>query len=402
MHKIKNNPSENDDAVNKEYVDSKEKTISWNDYQALSEEEKNNGTTYFIPDMPSTDNVGDVKFYTSLSQLGLTDGCSIGDVFNSLPDNSYFEYCIISTGGVPNISDVPSDTIDSLLTIKKFATKSSNTKIKRFNIEIKKCAIDSIATNTMYIGQLKGSDGKGIVWNKVLTNGDFTDTIDDTSTDENIAGALSIYKAILKSKYAKRMDESINPENYEVGAWFAEGHDSVSLNTNNGHPCSEWHIGYVVTGYKASNTEGYKIILAIAMSGNCYVKVQQWNNWTKWIKLGTTSVNDISKTNITISYPSAVKNNTSDISYSVTNGICTVTYDLSFSTTSGVNWTVIATGLPKPKDGDIKRSTPAHNGKDSPLILNVNAGCCLVMYMIATTTNNPHYIDSFSYAIAES
>lgn len=37
---------------NKEYVDSKEKTISWADYQALSEAEKKNGTTYYIPDMP--------------------------------------------------------------------------------------------------------------------------------------------------------------------------------------------------------------------------------------------------------------------------------------------------------------------------------------------------------------
>ena len=33
----------------------KEKTLSYNEYQALSEEEKNDGTTYYVPDMPLSD-----------------------------------------------------------------------------------------------------------------------------------------------------------------------------------------------------------------------------------------------------------------------------------------------------------------------------------------------------------
>lgn len=40
---------------NKKYVDSKTKTISYSEYKALSEEEKNNGTTYYVPDMPVSD-----------------------------------------------------------------------------------------------------------------------------------------------------------------------------------------------------------------------------------------------------------------------------------------------------------------------------------------------------------
>ena len=121
-----------------------------------------------------------------------------------------------------------------------------------------------------------------------------------------------------------------------------------------------------------------------------------------WDRLCKTKISDITKTPITLSYPNSVTNNNSSISYSVTNGVCTINYDLSFSTTSGINWIVIATGLPKPKNGDVKRSTPAHNGKDNPLILNVNAGRCLVMYMVgASVTSNPHYIDSFSYQVTQ-
>lgn len=58
MQVIKNNvsleatPTSDTHVINKKYVDGKQVTISWAEYQALSEEEKNNGTAYYIPDMP--------------------------------------------------------------------------------------------------------------------------------------------------------------------------------------------------------------------------------------------------------------------------------------------------------------------------------------------------------------
>ena len=58
MEVFKNNvsleatPTSDTHVTNKSYVDSKQKTISWAEYQALSEAEKNNGTVYYIPDMP--------------------------------------------------------------------------------------------------------------------------------------------------------------------------------------------------------------------------------------------------------------------------------------------------------------------------------------------------------------
>lgn len=55
-------PVDGEHAANKDYVDNKQVTISWTEYQALSEEEKCNGTVYYIPDMPvSTGEVAQLK-----------------------------------------------------------------------------------------------------------------------------------------------------------------------------------------------------------------------------------------------------------------------------------------------------------------------------------------------------
>lgn len=71
MQVIKNNvsleatPTSDTHIVNKGYVDGKTLTINWADYQALSEAEKNNGTVYYIPDMPvstSGEIIGDVEY----------------------------------------------------------------------------------------------------------------------------------------------------------------------------------------------------------------------------------------------------------------------------------------------------------------------------------------------------
>ena len=178
----------------------------------------------------------------------------------------------------------------------------------------------------------------------VVKKTDIITTIDNNSTDEQIASA----RAVLRSKSAIRMDESVNPENYEVGAWFAEGNGSTFLSTSYGHPCSEWHIGYVVTGYKASDSTGYKIILAIAMSGNCYIKVQQWDKWTNWINIGTTSVPNVPVTEVTFTDPNVSIPEEGEFGrYCVLNNICYVTLNgLTFNSTytSGTPFA----NLPKP------------------------------------------------------
>lgn len=173
-----------------------------------------------------------------------------------------------------------------------------------------------------------------------------TTTIDNNSTDEQIASA----RAVLRSKSAIRMDESVNPENYEVGAWFAEGNGSTFLSTSYGHPCSEWHIGYVVTGYEASDSTGYKIILAIAMSGNCYIKVQQWDRWTNWINIGTTSIADTPITDLEIKTKDSTNSpvpSDAYCKYAVTNGICELRIGRLSNPLNTINRNYYIEGIPK-------------------------------------------------------
>ena len=50
-----------------------------------------------------------IKTYTKPEQLGLADGCSVGDIFMAMPNNSYFE-CgvnIAKTDVLYNIEGVP-------------------------------------------------------------------------------------------------------------------------------------------------------------------------------------------------------------------------------------------------------------------------------------------------------
>ena len=94
MQVFKNNvsleatPASDTHVTNKKYVDGKTKTISWDEYQALSEAEKNNGTVYYIPDMPvsaSGEAIGEVERFNGYlaSEASLSDGSIIPFVGDS-------------------------------------------------------------------------------------------------------------------------------------------------------------------------------------------------------------------------------------------------------------------------------------------------------------------------------
>ena len=103
-----------------------------------------------------------IKTYTKLEQLGLESGCSTGDIFNALPDNSYFEIgCNLSkTDKLYHVSDIPLEY--GLLTIRKYDKT-------RFSIELKPSGGSVISPNELYIGQIKGNDGSNLSWKRVCT-----------------------------------------------------------------------------------------------------------------------------------------------------------------------------------------------------------------------------------------
>ena len=108
-----------------------------------------------------------IKTYTTLEQLGLTAPVTTGEIFNVMPDNSIARIpSTINTDTI--ISDVPYP-YGILLIDKSYSD--------RFDIEFKKSHGSSNLGDTKWIGQLKGSDGSGLTWDKVCTT-----TIEDVST----------------------------------------------------------------------------------------------------------------------------------------------------------------------------------------------------------------------------
>ena len=99
-----------------------------------------------------------IKTYCLVSQLGLSSGCSVGDIFNAMPIGSIgrFDY------NGSTITDIPSINGGVLLIDKCNAY--------RFSIEFKESAYGSVANNNMWIGQLQGSDGSRLTWTKVCTS----------------------------------------------------------------------------------------------------------------------------------------------------------------------------------------------------------------------------------------
>ena len=115
-----------------------------------------------VPSAKAVYEFNKIKTYTKLEQLSLESGCSTGDVFNALPDNSYFEMgCNLSkTDKLYHVSDIPLEY--GLLTIRKYDKT-------RFSIELKPSGGSIISPNELYIGQLKGSDGSNLSWQRVCT-----------------------------------------------------------------------------------------------------------------------------------------------------------------------------------------------------------------------------------------
>ena len=91
--KIRNNidlmatPTKGSHVANVDYVDGKMKTITWAEYEALTEEEKNNGTLYDIPDMPTNAATKENSFMDEY-----------GFVYNFKP-SSDFKNLVISPNG---------------------------------------------------------------------------------------------------------------------------------------------------------------------------------------------------------------------------------------------------------------------------------------------------------------
>ena len=118
-----------------------------------------------------------MKTYTTVEQLGLSFPCTVGDIYLAMDSNSVAYICVEALAS--SVTDVPYSY--GLLTISKRVAG-------RFTILYSLSAGGSVAKNRIWIGQLKGTDGTGLVWEEVLTSDNGYGTtnqtvIDGTTTD---------------------------------------------------------------------------------------------------------------------------------------------------------------------------------------------------------------------------
>lgn len=189
--KIRNNielmatPTEGSHVANVDYVDGKQKTISWADYQALSEDEKNDGTLYDIPDMPTAGQGGIITTYTALDQLGLSAGASVADIVNAMPDCSYAEigcHREENSYGLEYVTGLPTIDGNFILTVRKY-------NLYRVDIQAKSSASGAIL-NDLYIGGML-VNGTTVEWKRVCVTSVEDVALTTATLTSNFTGSVS-------------------------------------------------------------------------------------------------------------------------------------------------------------------------------------------------------------------
>ena len=261
-----------------------------------------------------------LKSFIFLSQLGLEAGCTVEDVFNAIPAGCIAIINVTSS----NVVNVPQP--HGVLIIIKHASRHS--------LLFKVSGTDSVLANNLYIGQLKGSDGTGLVWNKVISDGDLVTTIDSTSTDTQIPSAKSVYDKfnnmlILDYATSDTMNVNFNktgfykfnaptkgvPEN-NVGDYML-----LNIPWNNCYPRNGMYAYQLLFSPRCS---GFWTRVVWNYNPNTYVYTEgDYSVFTKWKTVGYVqhAAKEIEFDSETNYKPASV----AKLKYVVTNNVCYVT-----------------------------------------------------------------------------
>ena len=279
-----------------------------------------------------------LKSFVFLSQLGLEAGCTVEDVFMATPVGSITTINVTSS----NVANVPNP--HGVLTIIKHASRHS--------LLFKVSGGESVLANDLYIGQLKGSDGTGLVWNKVISSDDLRDTkimyldcggefshthlgVDHTNTITEVVRAFGNY---IINTYGKKQYAILE---------FSTNNNSSNFNIslpNDRRSC----IG-TVRYMPWQHTNRVQIILTDIINGNTYIG--SLNNSDTgdivWKRVCTTKVADVPTTVVTTTNTN-VNTSSGYIRYRVKNGICYVSLHNVVSIATGKQ--IISDSLPTPED----------------------------------------------------
>lgn len=104
-----------------------------------------------------------IKTFTTLDQLGLSSGCDVTEIVNTMPDHSYAEigcYNAPNSYGLEFVTGLPNGESNFILTIRKY-------NLHRVDIQAKSSASGAVM-NDLYIGGMVAG-GTSVSWRNVCT-----------------------------------------------------------------------------------------------------------------------------------------------------------------------------------------------------------------------------------------
>ena len=267
-----------------------------------------------------------LKTYTSLEQLGLTAPVTVSEIFLAIPNNG--SLAVISCDDTTTtVTDVPSGY--GVLTIEKG-------EAGRFSILFKKSAGSSIAPNELYVGQLQGSDGSGLKWEKVMY-GDKTTVVDKNSTNDTVPTSLAVRNAMLGMNVTNNTTYGDDVLYFPCGIYKIVNNATAATMKN--LPISSaglLHVHSVNSHNSDLNTTTYVYRMYIFIpigKRDVYVRNVSTGGTagvftadTGWKKICTTKVEDVPVTNIAPSDTTIFPNfkDNPKCNYCVRSGICYV------------------------------------------------------------------------------
>ena len=213
--------------------------------------------------------------------------------------------------------------------------------------------------------------------------------LDNTVTDEQVASAKAVFDSTKYSSISLECPIDKSPLEFVV--------ENMKANTilyfnswgnKSGDTPDAWG-SYIGIMHK-DNRDIFLIV--ISELGDSRVNTCRRGVWSGWRRICTTSVADVSNTNLTV-------NNwaTGNVSYTVKNGICYVIVNALKSATMSTRNQTIVSGLPKPMNNNVWYSITANDWKYGSMLVNITDEN-LTNYI---GSDNVLYYGTFSYPVAE-
>ena len=241
-------------------------------------------------------------------------------------------------------------------------------------------------------------------WNKVDNKVDktsITTTIDSSSTDTQVPSAKAIYN---KSKnMLPRLPDGTDVIEYAetFGRELVTETFRIMNATNSPYGVDNEANDFYYTIYNMYDSYYKRVIAYDIRKNGMYMIIKYFGEWGTWQRLCATSVADVPFKKVNLTFPSTViLGKSQTVSYSIKNGWAHVSIVMQFASPK-LNWTVIATELPKP-DKIVNVSTVGETFVNAGVAYRIKTDGTLEMLIATEITQLNWWNTNVSYPVVES